>query len=870
MQWFNSVFAPRGWAILPRALRLGLLAAVALLLYFAGRQPPPADDVSLDAAKRFFPAAAKLSAGDARLGGQAVLDGKGKPLGLLLTTSPHADDLIGYSGPSNLLIALDLQQQVIGVHVLSSGDTPAHVDQIREQRSFWKQFVGSDQTTRREKVDAVSGSTLTSLTFAEAIERRLRGTSTSLRFPEAVKLRDVRKLFKAARKMEADKPRVGWNKAFDAEGNHLGYVVRTSPYSDNARGYQGPTESLVAVAADGKAVIDVLIRKSYDTEEYVERVRPSDEFRDSLKGHTIDEWAQLDFAKEGIEGVSGATQTSFAVADGVRRRFAADTAVVKPKEQRWNLQPGLLAVIAGGMAMAFTSLKTNRRVRLVWQAILIGAFLFWIGDLLSIALFVGWSRHGLPWRTAPAVVLLAAVALIVPWVSRRQVYCQQLCPHGAAQTWLGQFKKLHLRLPSHWQKRLAIFPAVLLAASIVLATFAVGFDLAQLEPFDAWVLKGPAVVSAIIAVVGLLASLFVPFAYCRYGCPTGELLRLVKSGGGHDKVQRRDLVAAALVGCVGVGLFGPKLWETFRHSSASSLRTEAKTTEINGKAFGTTWSVKLRGDLQVEPLHAAISAELERIESSLSHWRPDSSTAQFNASETTLETEQPVELLQLIARAQALSELTQGRYDITVAPLVTVWGYGPAGEKKTPTDEELAQLRERVGWEKLIVDLEAKTLRKKHPQLQIDLGSLLQGYAADRAKAILDEAGVTEYLINVGGELLARGSWQVGIEDPRNPQQMLRTFQLQDAALATSGLYRAEKHIISPQTGRPVVTPTTLCAVSALTAVEADALATALLTLGLPDAITLADQEKVAVLLFDPKEGVRANSAGEKFFGKGK
>jgi thiamine biosynthesis lipoprotein len=375
-------------------------------------------------------------------------------------------------------------------------------------------------------------------------------------------------------------------------------------------------------------------------------------------------------------------------------------------------------------------------------------------------------------------------------------------------------------------------------------------------------------VSAIIAVVGLVASLFVPFAYCRYGCPTGELLRLVKSGGGHDKVQQRDLVAVGLVACVAVGLFGPKLWETCQRSAATASRSNhARTVEISGKAFGTTWSVKLRGDHSAAPLQTAVAAELERIENSFSHWRPDSFTAQFNGSETTLATEQPAELLQLIARAQALSQRTQGRYDITVAPLVNAWCYGPSGEKKAPTDEELARLRERVGWEKVTVDLEAKTLRKKHPELQIDLGSMLQGYAADRAKIILDEAGVTEYLINVGGELLARGSWQVGIEDPRNPQQMLRTFQLQDAALATSGLYRAEKHIIAPQTGKPVATTTTLCAVSAPTAIEADALATAMLTVGLPAAIQLADQQKVAVFLFDQSQGERANIAGEKLLG---
>ena len=785
-QWFAA-------AIVPRAFRLGLLAGVAAILFVAGAQPPAVEEISLDLAKQFFPEAAKFAPGDARLGGQAVLDEKGKPLGLLLTTSPRTDDIMGYSGPSNLLIALDAQQQVVGVRVLSSGDTPSHVEKIRVKGEFWQQFHGLDQTTGREKVDGVGGSTLTSFAFAEAIEKRIRGTSVSLRFPEPVKLREVKKLFKSARKFEADNPRVGWNKAFDEDGNHLGYVVRTSPYSDNARGYQGPTESLIAVAADGKTVIDVIIRKSYDTDLYVERVRPSDEFRDSLKGRTVDEWAKIDFKTAGIEGVSGATQTSFAVADGVRRRFAADTVVVPKKEPAWNWQPGLIAVIAGGLALAFTSLKSNRRVRLVWQIVLVVAFMYWLGDLLSIALFVGWSRHGLPWRTAPAVMLFAAVALLMPWISRRQVYCQQLCPHGAAQGLVAHFKRLHLKISAVWQRRLAIIPALLLGAAVVLATFLVQFDLAKLEPFDAWVLGGAAGISSTIAVVGLFASTVVPFGFCRYGCPTGELLRLVKSGGDHDRVQRRDWLAAALVGCVAIGLFGPQLWENVQpRSSEMKTAEEPKFVEIGGKAFGTSWSVKLRGDHQVASLQEAVTKELERIESSLSHWRPDSATAQFNTSETTLETEQPEELLKLVARAQELSKLSNGKYDITVAPLVAAWGYGPLGVRPTPTDEELKELLERVGYEKLVVDLAAKTLRKKHSQLQIDLGSVLQGYAADQARKTLEQAGVQEFLIDVGSELLARGSWRVGIEDPRNPQQLLRTIQLKDSALATSGLYRTK------------------------------------------------------------------------------
>ena len=115
--------------------------------------------------------------------------------------------------------------------------------------------------------------------------------------------------------------------------------------------------------------------------------------------------------------------------------------------------------------------------------------------------------------------------------------------------------------------------------------------------------------------------------------------------------------------------------------------------------------------------------ELERIESTLSHWRPDSFTSQFNQSETTLAAEYPAELIALVDRAQELSRLTDGRYDVTIALLVDVWGFGPSGEKTAPpTDEQINELLTRTGWQKLIVDTEANTLQKKHPQLQIDLG----------------------------------------------------------------------------------------------------------------------------------------------------
>jgi len=857
----------------PRLFRLAILAAVAGLLYAAAIRPRPPDNVSLAAAKTFFPKAERLSAGDPRLGGQTVLDEHGRTLGLVLTTSPHTDDIIGYAGPSNLLIALDASQRVIGVQLLASGDTQAHVDEVRKSDSFWKQFAGASPAAEPPKVEGVSGSTLTSLAMAEAIERRLGGSVLSLRFPEPVTLIEVQTLFPAASRFTADDPRGGWHRAMDAQGQTLGYAVRTSPYTDNGRGYRGPTESLVAVGADGRTVVGFVMRRSYDTPEYVDRVRDDEGFRRLLAGRTIDEWSRIDFASEGIEGVSGATQTSFAVADGMRRRFAADVAAAGSGQSTLAIHPGLLAVIGGGLAMTFTPLRANRRLRIIWQGVLIVVFLFWLGDLVSLALLVGWARHGVPWQTAPSVVLLVAVALVVPWTTRRHVYCQQLCPHGAAQTWLGQFKRLHVRIPPAWQRWLSRFPAALLVVGLVLAMYFLTFDLAWLEPFDGWVLKGAAAVSAAIAVIGLIVSVFVPQAYCRYGCPTGELLRFAKSGGNHDRLQRRDLVAGGLVLLGATAVFGPGL-VTSPTTAPQQIGTPS-TNQFSGEAFGTTWSVKLRGQHDVAALRTAVAAELERIESTLSHWRPESYTSQFNASETTLETEQPAELVALVARSLALSRLSGGAYDITVAPLVDAWGYGPSGEKTAaPTDEQIAELLGRVGWEKLAADPANSTLRKGHPQLRIDLGSLLQGYAADRVAKVLDEAHVAEYLIDVGGELFARGSWQVAIEDPRDSARPLRTLVLKDGGMATSGLYRAAKqldsttahHLISPHTGRPIAATATLATVIAPTAIEADAWATALLAVGLPDALKLADEQELSVLLVNSEQRTSINSEGAQLF----
>ena len=858
-----------------RLFRLLVIFFAGWLLMIAVRHSPTTTEISLDAILSFFPDARHLVANKDKLRSFRVIGKDGATLGHVLTTSPEMDGLVGYAGPSNLLLALDLQGKLLGVQLLSSADTISHVDAVRASNSFWKSFAGWQPNSEPfPKIEAVGGSTLTSLAMTEAVERRLTEKTVSRRFPQSLSLREVQALFPKAATFKADDPRQGWFRAGDSTGATLGFVLRTAPHADNIRGYRGPTESLMAISPDGQKVLMVKLWNSYDTPEYVDRVKEDSDYLALLANRTLEDWRKLDFAKAGIEGVSGATQTSYAVADGIRKRLMADELLARADSGSWRKSIrtfGLLGIVLGALWMAFGPMRTMRRARMVWQILLIVVFGFFLGDLLSLSLFAGWARHGIPWQAAPALVFLACLALFMPWVSRRNLYCQQLCPHGAAQELLGKFRTIHLPMAPTVQRSLRVIPTITLMVALVLAIFFVEFDLARLEPFDAWILRGAAVVSAMIAGVGLLASMVVPMAYCRFGCATGSILNFLRTGGSSDRFGAKDTVACVLLG-VGVLATFANMHRTAMDVAISNPAEREGTIPLQGKAFGSTWSVKLRGEItSPEGLQLKLQKELDRIEGLLSHWRPQSATAQFNTSKTTLETEQPVELITLVARAIEISKATQGRYDITVAPLVQAWGYGPAGERTIPpTNEEIALLLERTGWQKLVVDIHEKTLRKLHPDLQLDLGSILQGYAADRLGTILDEEFANspkDYLIEVGGELLARGEWAVAIENPLQQGEPLRTLTLKNAALATSGIHRSAKklegrkinHFISPTTGRPVENDLQQVSVLAPRCMDADAWATALFVSGMPGALQLADEKGFTAWCQDSKGQLHTN-----------
>jgi len=202
--------------------------------------------------------------------------------------------------------------------------------------------------------------------------------------------------------------------------------------------------------------------------------------------------------------------------------------------------------------MAFTRLRGRAWVRHGHHALLVVYVGFIAGELLSQGLLAGWAAHGTPWRSAPGLLLLAAVALLGPVLTSKQLYCHHICPHGALQQLLARRLRWQWKVPAGVDRALSRLPFVLLAFVFLTVVFGWGVDLNALEPFDAYVFRVAGWASIGIAVIGVVASLFTPLAYCKYGCPTGAVFKLIRFTGDGDRLGARDWIAAGLIAVVGL------------------------------------------------------------------------------------------------------------------------------------------------------------------------------------------------------------------------------------------------------------------------------------------------------------------------------
>lgn len=360
-----------------------------------------------------------------------------------------------------------------------------------------------------------------------------------------VAVAEVQRWFTNATQLKLDVSARGGLHVLETNGAVVGYVIRTLPEADRIIGYCGISDTLVALDREDR-VIGFRIRGSEDTRQHVADVNDDRFFRKTWNGMTWEQVAGMNLKKAGVEGVSGATLTSMAVAEGIVRRFRAAQGELRPPPLRFGARDvGLTAVLAAGLWLTFTKREGRHRWRKWFQWIVLGYVGFVNGDLLAQSLFAGWAKSGIGWRMAPGLALLAAAALVVPWLAKRPVYCHQICPHGAAQEIIGRMvpPRWRLRVPASLDRGLRRLPGLLLAFVLVVVMLPLDFELAGLEPFDAYIFRTAGAATIAIAIVGLVASAFVPKAYCKYGCPTGTLLEFGRGHGAADTFSKRDFGA---------------------------------------------------------------------------------------------------------------------------------------------------------------------------------------------------------------------------------------------------------------------------------------------------------------------------------------
>jgi thiamine biosynthesis lipoprotein len=301
--------------------------------------------------------------------------------------------------------------------------------------------------------------------------------------------------------------------------------------------------------------------------------------------------------------------------------------------------------------------------------------------------------------------------------------------------------------------------------------------------------------------------------------------------------------------------------------------TKRHVSEFRGLAMGGTFSVKVvtaKDELETPGLHdldRALRSSLDRIEGLMSTWDPDSELSRFNRS-TSLEpfTVAP-ETFEVVTWALDVGVLSGGALDVTIGPLVDAWGFGPSGPRKTPpTDDEIDRLREAIGPGLVELDATAVTVRKRRPDVRVDLSSVVPGYAADRLSGELTDRGFTDFVVDVGGEVLARGRneagapWQVAIERPElHGERIQRLVPISDLAITTAGDYRKYRevdgqrigHILDPRTGRPLTHRLASVTVVDPLAVRADAFDTALMVLGTDEGMAVATKLNLAALFIE-------------------
>ncbi|MGE0643733.1 MAG: FAD:protein FMN transferase [Nitrospira sp.] len=306
------------------------------------------------------------------------------------------------------------------------------------------------------------------------------------------------------------------------------------------------------------------------------------------------------------------------------------------------------------------------------------------------------------------------------------------------------------------------------------------------------------------------------------------------------------------------------------------LRSDPPVAELHlsGRTMGTTYSVKYRqvpDTPSKETMQIEVDALLAEINRTMSTYDPESELSRFNRLRTTDWVSTSASLREVLNAAMEIGAQSEGAFDITVGPLVNLWGFGPEiHPDRIPLETDIIAARARSGLDKITLSATQSAVRKHRPDVFLDLSGIAKGYGVDRVAELMTAHGIDHYMVEIGGEIRVRGlkghetPWRIAIEKPLSGERSVHTMlALSDIALATSGNYRnffeidgrRYSHTIDPTTGRPVDHHLVSVTVLAQTSMSADAWATAFQVLGPERGMAIAERLQLPVLFVIEHDG---------------
>ncbi|WP_234994846.1 FAD:protein FMN transferase [Microbulbifer donghaiensis] len=299
----------------------------------------------------------------------------------------------------------------------------------------------------------------------------------------------------------------------------------------------------------------------------------------------------------------------------------------------------------------------------------------------------------------------------------------------------------------------------------------------------------------------------------------------------------------------------------------SACTPSPKSWQLSGPTMGTSYHitvVDVPAGLTRTALQQLVDGELQQVNQEMSTYIDDSELMRFNRGPVGEAVPVSAHLAQVVELSKDIYRRSDGAFDVTVGPLVNLWGFGPQPEpERVPDDAAIAALQQQLGSDALTIERNPDRLARSRP-VQIDLSAIAKGHGVDRVARLLEKQGIANYLVEIGGELRTLGrnpkgqEWRIGIESPDSAGRMVqKPISVSGKSVATSGDYRnyyeregvRYAHSIDPRTGRPLQHRLASVTVIADTCAEADGLATALNVLGADAGLKLAERENLAVFM---------------------